>query len=617
MPIDTSLLLGAAFKAGGDLARSRIEKRLNREPELIGKISECFDEYVAEVLRWSSRVQWYGLAEAESTDAVTVSLALAEPRRLRGTRSVARRVRGELDLLAYADNFLLLGDPGGGKTTTLKRLVRNVLTSEPTSDTDVYRYPVVVRLRDHIRNGDLYLGIADVLRLPYDLPNLNDPERNEAKLGAARLRDRLPELLNDHNAILLLDGLDEVPNLERPKLEAQISQLADRLQESKIILTSRSGEYSRHLEGFTAVELEPLSADEVEGIAARWLEDPKDFLDALSKLPYRDVINRPLLLAQLLLLYRGSGMLPEQPALVYRRLVMLLLEEWDKGNNVVRKSKYGSFDVERKRDFLAALAYHLTYRLQRVSFGESDLHAAYSMVRTRFDLPQHQAHDVIAELESHNGIVVISASGYEFSHLSFQEYLCADYLVREPYSERLTDYIRAYPAPIAVAVTLASSPGLWLAGVILKEANYSAFSSDSLRSFLTRLWIERPSFEVNPALGIVMLRLWYDQRRDPMISDVLTKLFGLEPVITSLASALQYYRAVSAGFAQSSDVEFRSTMAYHNRYGFETPLHGALPYELLKKIMIRNGGALHIAIDDPQRQLRLDEEGKVVLTPLR
>ena len=90
------------------------------------------------------------------------------------------------------------------------------------------------------------------------------------------------------------------------------------------------------LEGFTAVEVAPLSATQVRDIASRWLPQPEEFLEALAALPYRDVADRPLLLRQLLLLYKRYGFLPEQPAQVYKRVIRLLLEEWDAQRHVVR-----------------------------------------------------------------------------------------------------------------------------------------------------------------------------------------------------------------------------------------------------------------------------------------
>jgi hypothetical protein len=108
----------------------------------------------------------------------------------------------------------------------------------------------------------------------------------------------------------------------------EIVRLARSVEGAKVVVSSRTGDLAIPLEGFTALEIAPLSQRQVHDIAARWLSHPDDFLEALAVLPYHDIADRPLLLRQLLLLYQRYGFLPEQPAQVYKRVIRLLLEEW-------------------------------------------------------------------------------------------------------------------------------------------------------------------------------------------------------------------------------------------------------------------------------------------------
>jgi predicted NACHT family NTPase len=64
----------------------------------------------------------------------------------------------------------------------------------------------------------------------------------------------------------------------------------------------------------------------------KWIRDQsaaERFLVELSKSPYADTAMKPLLLAHLCAIYERIGAIPEQPKVVYRKIVALLLEEWD------------------------------------------------------------------------------------------------------------------------------------------------------------------------------------------------------------------------------------------------------------------------------------------------
>ncbi|HEV7590974.1 MAG TPA: hypothetical protein VGO40_22875, partial [Longimicrobium sp.] len=314
-----------------------------------------------------------------------------------------------------------------------------------------------------------------------------------------------------------------------------------RLSTSKIVVTSRSGDYHRHLEGFRVLELCPLKPAQTREIAEKWLRNPDEFIDLLMGLPYQDLADRPLLLCQLIVLFRRQGTLPDQPFHVARRLLRLLLEDWDKERGVSRESRYSGFDPDRKADFLSALAYNLTYRLRATAFTIADLSQVYRQIHQLFGLPSSEAEKVAEEIASHTGLVTASGDGFEFSHLSFQEYLCASHLVREPFPENLNKYMADYSAPIAVAVAISASPGNWLAGLILRPELFLAFSRESLQSFLARLRVEHPLFDTTVALGIATMFLFEHSAQDRRLRENLLFLFENQAVLESIRHALPYY----------------------------------------------------------------------------
>lgn len=578
-PIATTLI-----KSLVEITKARLSKLVRSSP-LAEPLDRCLERHLTEVSNWSSRIQFLGMSTPEQTDHSTVSLDLStEPRKFRSTISPLRQFSEE-SLLADSNNYILLGDPGAGKTTTLKRLARKLFLEEPSSDEDIYQYPIVIRLRELKAGDSLYTTISRIFGLKVEQRAIEGvkPEEMASFIGKERIEYLIPQALNATNAVLLLDGLDEVPGGFRQLLENEIAAIGYSLAGSKIITSLRSGDYTRSLDGFNSLEICPLTPEQKLSIAEKWTPKAKEFMEALHRTPYSDLADRPLLLTQLLFLFKAYSSLPEQPALVYRRLLKLLLENWDSERKINRPSKYSGFEPDRKMAFLAHLSYHLTYKIRTTSFSRSNLIQAYSSIYRPFNLPEHEAEQVAREIENHTGIIVEAGlDRYEFSHLSLQEFLCAEHLVRDPFPERLENYLSQYPAPLAIAVAVSSNPGDWFAGLILKSTNYGAFTSTSMVSFLSRMLKERPFFDVSIPLGLAIIKLMSDKARwpEPVIASTLL-LTDIDSASRSLASSLMMYKIPSDQTALSSNIRIKRRFPYTNPYGFETPESASLPRELL------------------------------------
>ena len=211
------------------------------------------------------------------------------------------------------------------------------------------------------------------------------------------MADVIPLYLEAAPVLLLLDGLDELEEAHAKSILREIEILRRRLISSKIILSYRSGEYSTQMEGFSTLEICPLKQEQILIIKNKWLgSDDTKFMEEFRKLPYYDVANRPLLLTQLLIIYKSFGYLPDRPCEIYHKLVKLLLEEWDEQRIIKRITKYTGFTPNRKAEFLDSLSYHLTYPIQKTRFTHEDLRNAYLQICERFSLPKDEAEQVAA-----------------------------------------------------------------------------------------------------------------------------------------------------------------------------------------------------------------------------
>jgi hypothetical protein len=518
MPVELPTLIGLLADC---LALNKASKEVLRVRS--GDLAARIANHVMAAFTWSGRVQVFGMPAPVNTEDFTVPLMLnATPRRFLGSDGSAQF--SEQQIVEHENNIMIVGDPGSGKTTAVKRLLRWVVINGPSSDSDRSNFPVLIVAREIKAGSGLVRAIAEELGIPYEYrrfesdDDLGGHERGDYYYQNQRLENVVADFLNESRALLFVDGIDEVdPNMKK-LVEYELTRLA-RGGSLKVIATSRSGDLAAfNVEGFRLVEIAPLVGEDISRIAEQWATEPAAFLFALANKPYKDAATRPLFLVQLILVHNRKRRLPARAVEVYQKIIAICLELWDDERRIVRASSYKGFSSDRKLDFLAALAYRLTYVTKRKQFSHVHLLETYQAICDQFGLPKSEAEAVCAEVESHTGIIVRTYDEFEFSHLSLQEYLCAYHMVRLPFDQTMGMYLMEYPAPIAVAVSLSSDPSAWLSALVYHTREFNApprltnaerrLTQDVAFSFFSRLVLEEPLFSRSFLLGLALLRLF-------------------------------------------------------------------------------------------------------------
>lgn len=354
------------------------------------------------------------------------------------------------DALAIAPRTLLRGDAGSGKSTLLQWVAVNCARGGFSGSLAAWngRVPFFVRLRSY---GD---------RPP---PRPEELPESVADQIIGLMPDGWVHRQLADNAILLVDGVDELAPAQRGRVREWLGRVAGSYQNLPIIVTSRpaaaSGSWlDEH--GFVDQLLEPMSPGDIAEFCRRWHEairsatehDPTALpctvdelgeyeaallrnLDARRSL--RALATNPLLCAMLcaLNLDRHKQLPPDRMAL-YSASLDMLLERRDADRGVP-----ASQEVRVDRSAKMAILQHLAWRFTeagRVELPFSDCtHHVERAIKRLADV--NVAPEVMLRyLLERSGVIRDPAVGrVDFVHRTFQEYLAA----KEAADEHLIDLL--------------------------------------------------------------------------------------------------------------------------------------------------------------------------------
>jgi hypothetical protein len=506
------------------------------------QLRNAIAEHQREVRRWSEEISFKDLQKPKATSEVFVPLDIYLVPQRQHFSAEERLKSAPLSSILKSDqisHLVILGQPGAGKTTAIKHLCQEMLTG--TDVCPLQEFPLLIRLRDlnaaKAASGDFQDVLIERIQSIFDitLAFSHSSDSAEASPSPSELRGRaVVQVLESLRPVILLDGLDEVSHkLKRDGIIAAVRQLAVRLENARIVLTARTGEFSYHVERMTAYEIAPLSQGQIDRFALAWLEENEApaFLRQVRSSPFVDTAINPLTLAHLCAIFERVHKIPEKPKSVYKKIVALFLEDWDQQRSVRRVSAYSNFEVDRKEEFLADLAHTLTTSNKESTFTRGDLVECYLKIFVNYGLPRGEAQEVVNELETHTGLILqTGADLFEFSHKSLQEYLTAEFIVALPAIPANMIELQIMPNELAIATALSSRPSEYLFRLVIDHFSKFRLSFQFVRSFINRLIIERPDFEMSFDVGMAILCL-YSQYLRAWIEDASQlQLFTYDPL---------------------------------------------------------------------------------------
>lgn len=249
-----------------------------------------------------------------------------------------------------ARTLLILGAPGAGKTTTLLELACDLLNR---AEQDVNQsIPVVFNLSSWTTSRQ---KIADWL-----VQELNTKYQVSKTLGQTWIQNQ--------QLLLLLDGLDEVHQIQRNACVMAINEFSQDYGQTDIVVCSRIKDYEAlshrlHFQG--AIFIQPLTPEQSDRYLQQAGKELAGVRAALQICPtLREVVQTPLILSIMTLAYQGMS-LTELPRLSFKEQRKHLFDTYIQ-RMLERRSSDRRYSKEQTVRYLSWLAQKMLRESQTI-----------------------------------------------------------------------------------------------------------------------------------------------------------------------------------------------------------------------------------------------------------
>jgi hypothetical protein len=441
-------------------------------------------EYLRAVIRKLDELQLFGSGVSVTSRRYSLSLAyitLSVEKRVRVARELQIQSKGRLirtlpktegsefgteeelaeeivrqteavdEALKNTQSALIIGDAGSGKTTLLQWIA--VQAAKHTLPESLHEWnmlvPFYVRLRQHVAGSDV---VEPKWPMPEEL----------VRQVAPTIAGEMPspkwahQLLKSGRAVVLVDGIDEVPEAQRESVYRWLNDLMDSFPKAHFVVTSRpyaveEGELRR--KELVHATLQPMKIEDIELFVGQWhaairenIQDEEERMllpEAAERLKkeiretsaVRLLAKNPLLCAMLCALnWERHQQLPSNRIALYEACCELLIQRRDLERRIsLEQYPAAALAYEQKVFLLSDLAYWFVRNgLVEASVEDVDERFTVGLKRLVGNVQKISGTDARQLFSERSGIIRMpTADEVDFTHRTFQEYLTAKAIVYE------------------------------------------------------------------------------------------------------------------------------------------------------------------------------------------
>jgi formylglycine-generating enzyme required for sulfatase activity len=389
------------------------------------------------------------------------------------SRQLERTYGGISTVLAENRQLVLVGKPGGGKTTTLKYVALMLAKGGHGASRlgfDTPYIPLLVRLADYARARRDQPSLAlETFLLDYI---------EQYYPGPPRQGDFLQIALEQGGCMILLDGLDEVADfgdnlMEVNNLRVQVLKEVERFaarrctgeKANRIVVTSRIEGYRvGGLPGFTEMEITDLRDEkEIETFLDRWFtayekEANPDLTYGMAShwtrfnyverlMPVimnwesmRRLATNPLLLTILAVIHIMGRRLPNRRVELYETVTRTLIENWRPAQTDHVSNMHETINANDVYYLMASLAYWLHENQAGGTMPEADWQRKIEELLNKEGFPVDTT-DIVERFlryarEEAGLLTERSVGQIGFFHITLEEYLAAVEIARQAANDR-------------------------------------------------------------------------------------------------------------------------------------------------------------------------------------
>ncbi|MFC1763595.1 NACHT domain-containing protein, partial [Planctomycetota bacterium] len=386
-----------------------------------------------------------------------------------GRESWEEQKRPVSALAAFAGHqrMLLLGRPGSGKSTFAKKIISAYAgreigkKSQLIDDLETGLLPVWITLRNLMSRIQDTAGDLDGKGLVSKVAGFLEEQLK--KDGDEGFWGTMQTVLISGEALLVFDGLDEVPEKTRKCVRQMVVAVVQAWQPKRILMTCRVRSYQKNtvFKDFKTFTLADLVKEQIDSFCKAWYEalyqkqqvqgedksgranDLMHVIDDSKDL--RELAGNPMLLTTMAVIHQKETRLPTERVKLYKMAVDVLLRRWQSHRNQPgfepSKELVGILNNdERLLRTMEMLAYE-THKAAGKDKKQADLErweALKLLAKKMYLGSAGLAEEFLDYVDQRSGLFIglgggsdenDNPSSYVFPHRTFQEYLAGCYMI--------------------------------------------------------------------------------------------------------------------------------------------------------------------------------------------